>query len=158
MSTLPVRIVNLPTLHVASVHGFGQEPETQAWQQLSAWAAPQGFLADPEKHRIFGFNNPNPTPGSPNYGYEFWIEVGPAVASAPGVAIKEFPGGLYAVTRCEVQDDPGERIPATWQALVRWREGSRYKSAHHQWLEEHISTSGMPTGGFVLDLYLPIAE
>jgi len=158
MSTFSVRIVNLPKLHVASVHGFGKEPEEQAWQQLIAWAAPQGFLADPVQHRIFGFNNPNPTPGSPNYGYEFWIEVGSTAVAAPGVAIKDFPGGLYAVSRCTAQDDPGTQIPALWEALVRWREASRYKHAHHQWLEEHITASGISTGGLVLDLYLPIAE
>lgn len=156
MNTQPVRIVRLPALRVASVHGFGLTPEDAALQKLTAWAKPQGFLDAPDQHRIFGFNNPNPTPGSPNYGYEFWITVGPAVAAEPGVAIKEFAGGLYAVTRCEVQNDPGTLIPAAWKQLVRWREASKYKSARHQWLEEHIGD--LPAGGFVLDLYLPIAE
>jgi DNA gyrase inhibitor GyrI len=157
MNTLPVRIITLPAIRVASVHGFGREPEAAAWQKLTAWAAPRGLLDKPEEHRIFGFNNPNPAPGTPNYGYEFWITVDESVTADDEVTIKEFPGGLYAVTRCEVTDDPGNRIPAMWQALVRWREASQYKGAHHQWLEEHISTAGMPAGGFVLDLYLPIA-
>lgn len=157
-NTLSVRIVRLPALHVASVHGFGKEPEAAAWQQLTAWAGPLGLLAKPEAHRIFGFNNPNPAPGSPNYGYEFWIIVGTDVAPSAGVELKDFPGGLYAVTRCEVHNDPGDQIPATWQQLVRWRESSKYKSARHQWLEEHISTSGLTEGDFTLDLYLPIAE
>lgn len=155
---LSVRIVRLPALHVASVHGFGKEPEAMAWQKLTTWAGPLGLLDKPEQHRIFGFNNPNPAPGSPNYGYEFWITVGPDVIPTHEVELKDFAGGLYAVTRCDVQNDPGNRIPATWQQLVRWREGSKYKSARHQWLEEHISTSGLPEGDFILDLYLPIAE
>lgn len=155
---LSVRIVRLPALHVASVHGFGKEPETAAWQKLTAWAGPLGLLDKPEQHRIFGFNNPNPAPGSPNYGYEFWITVGPDVVPTAEVDIKDLAGGLYAVTRCAVQNDPGNHIPATWQQLVRWREGSKYKSARHQWLEEHISTAGLPEGDFILDLYLPIAE
>lgn len=157
-NTLPVRIVRLPALHVASVHGFGREPEAAAWQQLTTWAGPLGLLDKPEEHRIFGFNNPNPAPGSPNYGYEFWITVGVDITPTADVELKAFPGGLYAVTRCEVHNDAGDHIPATWQQLVRWRESSKYKGARHQWLEEHISTSGLTAGEFVLDLYLPIAE
>ena len=50
------------------------------------------------------------------------------------VTIKTFDGGLYAVTRCTL-DGFGE----AWGQLVMWREGSRYRPAHHQWLEESIS-------------------
>lgn len=157
-NSLSVRIVRLPALHVASVHGFGKEPEAAAWQQLTVWAGPLGLLDKPDQHRIFGFNNPNPAHGSPHYGYEFWITVEADVTPTADVDLKDFPGGLYAVTRCEVRNDPGDQIPATWQQLVRWREGSKYKSARHQWLEEHISTSELTEGNFVLDLYLPIAE
>ena len=157
MSKLPVRIIKLEPMQVASVHGFGKEPETEAWQKLIAWAKPHGLLNAPEKHRIFGFNNPSPSPGSPNYGYEFWIEVGPEATPDGAVVMKTFPGGLYAVTRCEVRNDPGDIIPAAWKQLVLWREQSQYRSARHQWLEEHLSEPDAPEG-FVLDLYLPIAE
>ena len=65
---------------------------------------------------------------------------------------------MYAVTRCEVLGDPNKIIPATWKQLVLWREDSRYRSAGHQWLEEHLRLENIPEEGFVLDLYLPIAE
>ena len=158
MSELAIRIVKLEPLHVASVLGFGTEPETEALEKLNTWAKTKGYLDDPKRHRIFGFNNPSPSPGSPNYGYEVWITAGPEVEPEGEVEVKDYPGGLYAVTRCEVLGDPDEIIPATWKQLVLWREDSRYRSAGHQWLEEHLRLENVPGEGFVLDLYLPIAE
>lgn len=157
MSELEVRIANLEPMRVASAHAYSACPESDAHKKLVAWAKPKGLLDDPEKHRIFGFNNPDPSPGSPNYGYEFWIAVGPGVEPEGEIKVKEFPGGLYAVTRCEVQGDAYDVIPATWQQLVAWREGSKYKSAAHQWLEEHLGPFEA-SEEFTLDLYLPIAE
>src|SRR5512137_1602722 len=97
MSDLDVRIVTLQPVRVDSFHGFGTGPETIAWSKLEAWATAKGFMGDLVQHRIFGFNNPDPSPGSPNYGYEFWMVVGPQVQPEPGVPVKEFAGGLYAV-------------------------------------------------------------
>jgi DNA gyrase inhibitor GyrI len=158
MSDLDVRIVKLEPMRVASIWGFGQIPEEAAWQKLNGWAEPRGLLDDPEKHRIFGFNNPNPSAGSPNYGYELWIEVEPEVEPEGDVRIADVPGGLYAVARCEVPEGSEyEVIPATWKKLVTWRENSQYKCGSQHWLEKSVpdEISGM---AFVLDLYLPIAE
>ena len=156
MSELDVRIVKLEPMRVASAHAFSESPEPEAGEKLIAWAKPKGLLDDPEKHRVFGFNNPDPSPGSPNYGYEFWIAVGPDVEPEGDIKIKEFPGGLYAVTRCEVKN-PWEDIPGTWQRLVAWSETSKYQMARHQWLEEHIGPFGS-SEEFTLALCLPIAE
>jgi DNA gyrase inhibitor GyrI len=157
MKELDVRIVKLEPMRVASAHAFGPSPEPEAMNKLTAWAEPKGLLAEPEKHRVFGFNNPDPSPGSPNYGYEFWIAVGPDMEADGDLEIKEFSGGLYAVTRCEVQGDAYEIIPATWQQLVAWREDSKYQCGNHQWLEEALRPLGS-ADDFVLDLYLPITE
>jgi DNA gyrase inhibitor GyrI len=143
-------------MRVASGHAYGEGPEQAAVQKLIAWAKPLGLLDDPQKYRVFGFNNPDPTPGSPNYGYEFWIVVGSDVEPEGEIVIKEFPGGLYAVTRCEVKN-PWEDIPGTWRRLAMWRENSQYQVADHQWLEEHLGPLES-SEEFVLDLYLPIAE
>lgn len=157
MADLDVRIVTLPPLRVASFHGFGAGPEEMAMAKLEAWATARGFLGDKAEHRIFGFNNPEPSPGSTNYGYEIWITVGQDVTSNGAATLKEFGGGLYAVTRCEVKD-PGQDIPSTWKKLVAWCENSPYRMANHQWLEEHVVMSlTHPPQQFVLDLYLPIA-
>lgn len=154
MDELEVRIEQLPARRVASVHGFGQQPENLAWEQLVAWAEPGGLLADAERHRIYGFNNPSPSPGSPNYGYEFWIDVD---AEAPlgqdgDATIKDVEGGLYAVTRFQGR---GEEMQPVWHRLLVWGENSRYRIATHQWLEKHVCVSG---DVLVLDLMLPIAE
>ena len=157
MSKLDVRIVQLEPMRVASVWGFGKEPETIAWEKLEAWARPKGLRDKPEEHRVFGFNNPNPSAGSPNYGYEVWIEVGSGVEPEGDIRILGFDGGLYAVTRCEVPDGEYDVISATWKKLVAWREDSKYKCGNHQWMEESIPIES-PGIEFVLDLYLPIAE
>jgi AraC family transcriptional regulator len=162
---LDVRIVRLEPLHVASAHGFGEGPEGLAWDRILTWAGEAGLLESLDAHRFFGFNNPDPAPGSPNYGYEQWITVGPEVAGAEGITIKDFPGGLYAVARC--QGIP--RITDVWRQLVAWREASPYAPAYHQWLEEcltpalNLTPDGKPAGEampldqIVMDLYMPIA-
>jgi AraC family transcriptional regulator len=157
MSEDSIRIVRLEPLRVASVLGFGREPETEALSKLAAWAEPRGYLNPGRSRRVFGFNNPSPAPGSPNYGYEVWITVDQDVQTGSGVEIKDFAGGLYAVMRCPVSGDPGEVIPMAWKELALWREESHYRPAHHQWLEEHLIGVETP-GGFTLDLYLPITE
>jgi DNA gyrase inhibitor GyrI len=162
MSELDVRIVKLDPMRVASAHGFGPNPEELAWKKLVDWAKPRGLLADLESHRIFGFNNPNPSASTPNYGYELWIVVGPEVEAGDGIEIKEFAGGLYGVARCKPKT--GEEIGEAWQELVKWLEASPYDHARHQWLEEHIVPGGIPESGelavgeFELDLYAPIAK
>jgi DNA gyrase inhibitor GyrI len=151
MNDLNVRIVRLEALRVAAAHGFGANPEDQAWQKLLTWAKSKG-LDDLKAHRFLGFNNPNPSAGSPNYGYEQWMTVKPDVTAEGEVTIKDFPGGLYAVLRC-----PGIPNPDIWRKLVLWRESSAYKGAQHQWLEECLNP-GAAFEQWEFDLYLPIAE
>jgi AraC family transcriptional regulator len=157
MGELDVRIVELPPLRVASAHAYSASPENDASIKLATWARPKGLLDDPETHRIFGFNNPDPSPGSPNYGYEFCIVVDAETEPEGDIKIKSLPGGLYAVARCKVDGD-AETIGATWKKLVAWREESPYQGASHQWLEEHIGVFEESSDTFVLDLYMPIAK
>ena len=155
MTELDVRIVKLEPMRVASVYGFGASPEIQTMEKLIAWAKPKGWLDNPDEHLIYGFNNPNPSHGSPNYGYEFWITVSPDVEPEGEVRIEEFSGGLYAVTRCRGV----ETITETWNQLCKWVVDSKYNLANHQWLEAHIGT--FPAASFeemTLDLHAPIAE
>ena len=157
MPEFAVKIVQFEPLRVASFLGFGPNPEELAWQKLTAWAEPRGLLQDLEKHPLFGFNNPDPSPGSPNYGYEVWIEIDADMQVEEDINNFIFNGGLYAVTRCEVPKGGFEVIPDTWKKLVAWHEESKYKHGKHQWLEQHITIS-QPEGDFILDLYLPILE
>jgi DNA gyrase inhibitor GyrI len=152
MDELEVRIVTLEPTLVASAYGFGPSPELEAWNKIMAYAESEGLLEKP--HRFFGFNNPSPSPGSPNYGYEQWITVGPAAQPTGDVRIAFFPGGLYGVTRLKGLS----RIGEVWQQLVLWREDSPYKRGYHQWLEELLVDPSLPMEEYVFDLYLPIVE
>lgn len=151
MSEQQVRIVDLEPMRCAGASGFGPEPEGLAWETLLKWAGPIGLLNQP--HRFFGYNNPDPSPGSPNYGYDQWITIEASVQVEAPIKIKELSGGRYAVTRCTgVQN-----IYATWQQLVVWREASRYRMGQHQWLEELLTPPDGPWEQAQFDLYLPIA-
>jgi hypothetical protein len=91
MSQLDVRVVKLEPMRVACAYGFGKEPEAIAASKLDAWAKPRGFLDDLERHPTFGFDNPGPSPSSPNYGYELWMKVGPDARPKATLRSKIFP-------------------------------------------------------------------
>ena len=154
MSSLQVRIVNLDPMRVAAAYGFGQSPETLAFEKMMAFAAAKGLLREGKMPETFGFNNPNPSHGSHNYGYEVWLPLEVEIEAESDIEIKEFAGGLYAVTRCEGIQNIGE----TWNQLATWREGSKYKFGRHQWLEHLLTPLDVPLEEYVFDLYLPIAE
>ena len=153
MAEIEVRIVALEPMRVASAYGFGEQPEMIAWEKIFDWAKRQG-IKDLSSHRFFGFNNPSPSPGSPNYGYEQWITIGPEAEGDDDIEIKDFPGGLYAVTRSEGL----QNISENWMKLAVWREESKYQQAHHQWLEECFTPLAERLEDYVFDLYAPIAR
>lgn len=154
MSDLEVRIVEMEPMRVASALGFGESPENIAWAKILAFARARGL--DTALVRFFGFNNPNPSPGSPNYGYEQWMTVGPEVQAEGEIVIKEIPARRYAVTRFKGL----ENIGRVWQELVLWFEDSPYHKPSHwcQCLEEVLHGPVSPPEEWVFNLYLPIAD
>jgi DNA gyrase inhibitor GyrI len=155
MDNLDVRIVKLEPMRMASAYGFGSSPEDIAGEKMGNFLKAKNLLDElGKKYRSFGFNNPNPSAGSPNYGYEIWVDVGPDVEPEGDIRIVDFCGGLYAVTRFENL----ENIGRVWKELVRWREDSKYKPAHHQWLENLLNPRETDPVKLVFDLYLPITE
>ena len=108
MNKLDVRIVQLEPMRVASAYGFGASPEGIAHEKMQTFLKAKSLLDGyGTKYRHFGFNNPNPAPGSPNYGYEIWTEIGSDVQPEGDIRIVDFPGGLYAVTRFENLENIG---------------------------------------------------
>ena len=154
MSEIQVEIVQLEPMRVAVAHGFGQSPEPIAWDKILAFARDKGI--DTGQARFFGFNNPNPSPGSPNYGYEQWMTVGPEVEAEGEIVIKEIPTRRYAMTNFKGLD----KIGKTWQQLVLWFEDSPYQKPAHwcECLEELLTPPGTPLEEYVFNLYLPIAD
>jgi len=156
MSELNVRVVTLPPMRVAAFHAFSPSPEEDALAAMAAWAKQQG-LSGPPAQRLFGFDTTDTAPGSTKRGYEVWLTVGPEIVGDEGATIKQFGGGLYAVTHCIVRD-PWQDIPGTWKKLAQWAEGSAYRMGNHQWLEEHLHEPLEPGVVFTLDLYMPIVQ
>lgn len=154
MTGLDVRIERLGPMRVAWARAVGRSPEQEAWNQLGGWARAAGYLDDPIAHPVFGFNNPPPAPGVPEYGYELWVAVGPETRPPDGIGLKEFEGGLFAVASCRLGSD----MPRCWKALLRWVHVSRHtwrRSAHE--LERVLNP--LPSSQETLvELYLPLEE
>ena len=144
-------------MRVASVRKVSLTPERDAWKQLRAWATSKGLLAEVEKHPVFGFNNPSPSPNRKEYGYELWIRVDSATKPEGEIEVRDFDGGLYAVTTCKLKGDPKGNVLEVWQALFEWVKSSKYKWRHVHELERAIDPLAAEDD-LVLDLYLPIEE
>jgi len=156
MALEQVRIVDLPPMRVACALGYGEQPEDQAATMITRFARKIGLEPGSPGYRTFGFNNPNPTPASPNYGYEIWLVVGPDIEAEEPIVIKEIPGGRYAVTRFTGLLHIGE----TWRALVAWFEDSphSYPDSCPPGLEEILNPTETDPAKWVFDLFLPIAD
>jgi effector-binding domain-containing protein len=155
MALTDVRIVELAPMRVASALGYGTQPEDQAATMIAEFARSIGLAPGEPGYRTFGFNNPNPTPGSPNYGYEIWLVVEPDVQGTGSITIKDVPAGKYAVTRFTGLS----KIGKTWRELVAWFEDSPY-TRPPDWctcLEEIINPAETDPEKWTFDLYLPIA-
>jgi DNA gyrase inhibitor GyrI/DNA-binding HxlR family transcriptional regulator len=163
MKELEVKTVRLEPMRVASARAISKTPEHDAWEKMRAWAEPKGLLEDIEKHPVFGFNNPNPSPDRKEYGYEFWIRVEPDIKPEGEIDIKEFKGGLYAVTTCRLKEEleseffQKEGYLESWKKIVDWVKSSKYDFAKHQCLEK-AHDPGASDKELVLDLYCPIEE
>jgi DNA gyrase inhibitor GyrI len=155
MGNLQVRIETLPAMRVISAYGFGTEPETMAGSKMGSILKSKGLLQDfGVKYQSYGFNNPNPTSASPNYGYEIWATLPENVEPEGDLRAVMFTGGKYAVTRFENL----ENIGRVWKELVQWREASPYKEACHQWLEHLLNPLEKDPRKLIFELYLPIKE
>ncbi len=152
---LDVQFIRLMPMRVVSFHAISESPEDDAWKKLREWAEPKGYFEDLEKNPIYGFNNPNPTPGKKEYGYEFWIVVDPDFKSDE-VIIKDVPESFNVVTRCLVED-PVRDISDAWKKILDWIKKYKIKIAGECGLEKVIIPSHSGEG-FILDIYIPIEE
>ena len=155
MADMTVRILKLDPMTVAFTRAVGESPEAPAWEQLCAWAEPRGLLEDVAKHPVFGFNNPNPSPESREYGYEFWISVPEGMEPEGNVGIKDFPGGWYAIAACALMGEPN--VLEMWNRLWTWVESSDYQWRETHELEKLKNPLAQPNE-IELELYLPIEE
>jgi DNA gyrase inhibitor GyrI len=153
VSELNVRIVDMEPMRVAVSHGFGASPEMEAGDKMLAFLEARGLAFD--NVRWYGFNSPNPSPGSPNYGYDVWATIEPGVEAEGDITIREVPARRYAVARCEGLENIGE----VWKQLVLWFEDSAYEKPAYwcECLENLLTHPVTPFDRYVFDLYLPVA-
>ena len=157
MTDSDVRVERLEPMRVASVRAVSEIPEPDAWETMRAWAEPAGLLDDLAAHPVFGFNNPNPSSGRAEYGYEFWIRVDLETQAEGGIEVKDFGGGSFAVTTCKIKGDPQGSVFEVWQKLFEWVKSSEYEWRRTHELEKVVNPQASE-GELVLDLYLPIEE
>ena len=157
MTELQIHIIELRPMRVASVRVISESPERDAWEKMRTWAQPKGLLDNVEKNPVFGFNNPSPSRDRREYGYEFWIAIDPGIEPEGDIEVKDFAGGLYAVTTCRLYGDPKGNVFEVWMKLLEWVRCSKYR-----WRKTHeLEKAHDPLASeedLVLDLYLPIEE
>lgn len=143
------RIVRLESLRIASLNR-SEKPVTEPWERLLEWARDYRLANyGPISPRFFGINT---SPATLRENFEKFMTVGPDAQSDEVVTIRDFPGGLYAVTRA----DDTESSLALWQKLRSWLSRSNYQPSNRSCLEEHIVFIGLSPHEYELDLYLPI--
>lgn len=152
MSNPIVRFVKIKPMRAAVFNAISKTPETQAHEARLDWAGPKGLLEDPSTYLLFGRNNPPPTPGQEEYGYDCLITVSPDIKVEDDVQVQEIAGGLYAVVRTNLTN-----IGDRWEWLYHWLPENGYKIAGHG-LEELLCGDESAPDKFLLDLWLPIAE
>jgi len=161
------RIVEVPPSKVVSFHAMGVflgDPEPKASEKMRAWAKQQKIFAGPHDHKVYGFNNPDPkfikekgeflVDKDNPYGYEFWVTVDDDFDPGADVTVKQFHGGLYAVTSCKGVWELGK----AWKELYTWvKESDAYKMASHQCLE-HALNDELDGDKIEFDIYFPISK
>ena len=89
------------------------------------------------------------------------MRVAPDCEPPAGVELKDFAGGLYAVTGCRLKEETTSAFfqehgyLESWKKLHEWVEASSHKAARHQALEKPRDPRAAEED-LVLDLYYPI--
>lgn len=149
MQKFTVQTERLEPLRVATVAITGEAPEEQAINRLVDWARAQGLLDGDV--RLFGYDNCQP---HPNHTYTAWLTVAADTEPSAGIEIRDFPGGLFAVTEV-----PGvEQITPGWRQLAAWARENGHAMGDQPGLEELSDMLGERSpGDWRIRLYLPLA-
>lgn len=153
-----VRIVLLPPCTVASYQFAGDDPEETVGEVMDMFIRSSKLYEIKPDARMFGFNNPEPQPGSDYHGYEDWVTIPDDMEVALPIVKRHYDGGLYAAYTINFPDF------YEWNFLKEWVKNSeKYQEDHRDYLEEHLnwvysSHMGWPENGIdgKIDLLLPI--
>ncbi len=165
---MEIKVVELNPMKVASFQYVGENPELNAFKEMITWAQEKNLLSKNMRYHFFGFNNPIPTEDNPVYGYEVWLPLDDDFEGDGEIKIKEFKGGLFAVTEMLFSDFlSGQDWNVFHSAAKLWMKENMYEfDSTVQWLEEHI-TEKKEIENFIqkndlpkwnIGLYLPIRK
>ncbi len=80
---------------MAAYQFVGENPEEKVGNVMDRFIRESGLYPFKPDARMFGFNHPEPLPGSDFHGYEDWVTI-PEEMELPAPLIKKhFAGGLY---------------------------------------------------------------
>ncbi len=139
-----VRLIYLPPATVAASHSLDPEPEDAAGEAINRFILTQRLFERKPDYRLFGFNNPNPTPENEFHGYEFWVTIPDDMEVPSPLVKKRMPGGLYAA-HCIKMGDFEQWLPFwTWvhdNSVCTYDE--REPAGMSGSLEEHLNAQGV---------------
>ncbi len=163
-----VRYEAILPMTVISGVAVGSEPEDQIISLMNQMASEYGIVVQ----RQFGFDSPveGDQDATVYRGYEYWLVVQPTeISKLPSpsftfeqtsIHTKQIPGYRYATLTIENPfENPFERIPGGWKALLSWLEAHDFKDAGPKLvtgncLEEVITSED--TTNTVMHIYVPI--
>ncbi|MFX1521811.1 MAG: effector binding domain-containing protein [Promethearchaeota archaeon] len=163
-----IKLVELNPMRVASFQYVGENPELNAFKELTKWVQGKNLLSKNVRYHFFGFNNPIPTENNSVYGYEVWFPLDDDFEGDDEIKIKEFKGGLFAVKEMLLSDfisDQGWTVFHSEAEL--WMKENMYEYDHTvQWLEEHIVEKQdinnfiqkKDLSNWTIGLYLPVRK
>ena len=161
-----IKITRIEPGRVVSFHiKDSQSPEDEVFRLFNTWAEANGLL---DSHRfvpVLGFNNPFGLEGK-SHGYEIWCFLDRlGEVDLTGVTIKNFPGGLFAVTTISGLDlipSFAEQLRNTIeqhpQYKLNYPDDYRHGVDPSPEFEMIYTPKARRADEFVLDYFIPIKE
>lgn len=149
----------LEPMRVAYYCYYGKHPEDNAFAVMRDWINKTGLNINEKKIRIWGFDNPSPSEGQDEYGYEVCITIDEDMdVNDDKIQTKFLNGGFYAVigVKTDENGEIGYEIMKAWKRFNNWLMDSKYIYGGHQWLEEHLGFDENLNNIGGVDLYMPI--
>ncbi len=148
-----IRYTSLKDMTVASHTIISNNPEEEVVEYLQKWMQSKGI---PNTAPSYGFDSPVTAEQEKEglRGYEYWVVVEESDEDKQ-VVYKEIPGYDYVTLRIEDPfDNPFERIPNGWKALVKWLDEHeiRQNIIQSPCLEQVLEVKGMT----YMDIMIPI--
>lgn len=134
-----VRILHLPPFTAVSSHFIGASPEAEVGKGIIEFIKESGLAGIKPDARVYGFNNPNPSPNAAEYGYEFLVTVPDDFPVPEPYQKKTYKGGSYAA-HCIKMGDFHE-----WEWLCEWAEDNE------DYMPDYSAEGGANMGGCLED-------